>query len=51
MVEDAARFTQRATDGALDRLTAAIATEADQTLVVFNPLQSCTDRRRASIAS
>lgn len=38
MVQDAAVFTHRALDDALGRLVAVITTEADQTLVVFNPL-------------
>lgn len=38
MVEDAAFFTRCAMDDALGRLAAAVTTETDKTLVVFNPL-------------
>jgi hypothetical protein len=38
MIEDAAFFTRRVMDNALGRLAAAVTTEADKTLVVFNPL-------------
>ncbi|MCX6900145.1 MAG: glycosyl hydrolase-related protein [Verrucomicrobia bacterium] len=38
IVRDAQRFSDRALDAATDRLTGSIATDAEQTLIVFNPM-------------
>jgi hypothetical protein len=46
MVEDAAFFARRALDDALGRLAAAVTTEADRTLVVFNPMNRQRDDRQ-----
>ena len=47
MVDDAKFFADRARQNALDRLAGLIATQAERTVIVFNPLESSAHRSGA----